>query len=282
MESLFELLHYRFFEYALVAALLASISCGLIGTYIVTRRMVFMSGSISHASFGGIGLGYLLGFNPLLGAAFFSVFSALGIQYFSRSAGIRSDTAIGIFWSIGMALGIIFVSLAPGYAPNLMTYLFGSILTITVGDILFLGIVTLVLLAVFIFLYRLILYISFDEEFSQSNLALTGAMNYLLISLAALTIVACVRIAGIILVISLLTIPQTIANLLTRNYKRMIVLSVFFSLITVVLGLLISYWFNIPSGATIIFVMVLAYLIMRFGKTLSIKLRVKNMVIQES
>jgi zinc transport system permease protein len=282
MESLFELLHYRFFEYALVAALLASISCGLIGTYIVTRRMVFMSGSISHASFGGIGLGYLLGFNPLLGATFFSVFSALGIQYFSRSAGIRSDTAIGIFWSIGMALGIIFVSLAPGYAPNLMTYLFGSILTITVGDILFLGIVTLVLLAVFIFLYRLILYISFDEEFSQSNLALTGAMNYLLISLAALTIVACVRIAGIILVISLLTIPQTIANLLTRNYKRMIVLSVFFSLITVVLGLLISYWFNIPSGATIIFVMVLAYLIMRFGKTLSIKLRVKNMVIQES
>ena len=133
-----ELLAYDFFRNALLAALLAAISCGIIGTYIVSRRMVFISGGITHASFGGIGIGYYFGFNPILGAAGFAVLSALGIEYSSRRTEVREDSAIAILWALGMAIGIIFVFMTPGYAPNLMSYLFGNILTVSSIDILML------------------------------------------------------------------------------------------------------------------------------------------------
>ena len=125
-----ELLQYKFIVNSLLAGILASISCGIIGTYIVTRRMVFLSGGITHASFGGIGIGYFFGFNPVISAAIFGILSALGIEYVSKRSNIREDSAIGILWSFGMAIGIMFVFLTPGYAPNLMSYLFGSILTV--------------------------------------------------------------------------------------------------------------------------------------------------------
>jgi zinc transport system permease protein len=257
------ILSFDFVIHAVIAAFLASITCGFIGAYIVARRMVFISGGITHASFGGIGLGYFLGINPILGAAIFSILSAFGIRLVSKQTDIREDSAIGILWSFGMAVGIIFIYLTPGYAPNLMSYLFGSILTVTIADLSMMGILAAITIAVFLFFYRTILFISFDEEYARSHNAPVETFNYLMLTLVALVIVINIRVAGIILVISYLTIPQSTANLFVNDLKKIIFLSVLISFSGSCIGLLISYYWNIPSGATIIFVFVLIFMIAR-------------------
>lgn len=256
-----ELLQYKFITNSLLAGILSSISCGIIGTYIVTRRKVFLSGGITHASFGGIGIGYYLGFNPVIAAAIFGVLSALGIEFVSKKTEIREDSVIGILWSFGMALGIMFIFLTPGYAPNLMSYLFGSILTVSSFDIILMLALCLVLILVFTFFYRIILFISYDQEFAKTHNIAVDLINYILISLVALTIVLNIKVVGIILVISLLTIPQSIANLFTKIFKNIILISIVIGLIGAFLGLLISYKINIPSGASIIFSLVLIFIL---------------------
>lgn len=259
MENLMSLLAMDFFRNALLASLLASITCGIIGTYIVSRRIVFISGGITHASFGGIGMGYYLGFDPILGAVLFGIFSALGIEFFTRKADLREDSAIAMLWALGMALGIIFIFLTPGYAPNLMSYLFGNILTVSLTDLVFLTLLTLGIGAFFILFYRMILFISFDEEYALTNNTPVRLFNMILICLVALTIVLNIRVVGIILVMSLLTIPQAISNLFTRYFHKMIFLSMFFGFIGSLAGLIFSYIYDIPSGAAIIFALVLMY-----------------------
>lgn len=258
------MLSYAFFIHSLEAALLASITCGFIGAYIVARRMVFISGGITHASFGGIGVGYFLGINPIFGAAIFSILSAFGIRIVSKQTDIREDSAIGILWSFGMAVGIIFIYLTPGYAPNLMSYLFGSILTVTATDLITMAILAAVTSTIFLLFYRTILFISFDEEYARSHNAPVETFNYLMLILVALVIVINIRVAGIILVISYLTIPQSTANLFVKDLKKIILLSMIISFAGSVLGLMISYYWNIPSGATIIFVFVVIFSIARF------------------
>jgi len=267
MESI---LSYGFILRALEAALLASITCGFIGAYIVARRMVFISGGITHASFGGIGLGYFLGINPIFGAAVFSIMSAYGIRLVSKQSEIREDSAIGILWSLGMAVGIIFIYLTPGYAPNLMSYLFGSILTVTPTDLAIMGILTTVAVAIFVLFYRTILFISFDEEYARSHKAPVETFNYLMLTLVALVIVINIRVAGIILVISYLTIPQSTANLFVNDLKKIIILSMIISFTGSVTGLLLSYYWNIPSGATIIFVFVVIFALARAVQYLNV------------
>ena len=256
-----ELLQYKFITNSLLAGILASISCGIIGTYIVTRRMVFLSGGITHASFGGIGIGYFFGFNPVLSAAVFAVFSALGVEFMSKKSDIREDSVIGILWSFGMALGIMFVFLTPGYAPNLMSYLFGSILTVSSLDIWMMLALSIILIIFFAAFYRIILFVSYDQEFAKTHKIAVDFINYILISLVALTIVLNIKIVGIILVISLLTIPQSIANLFTKKFKNIIVISIVIGLIGALLGLIISYKINIPSGASIIFSLVMIFIL---------------------
>jgi zinc transport system permease protein len=257
------LISYDFVIHALEAAFLASITCGFIGAYIVARRMVFISGGITHASFGGIGLGYFLGINPIFGAAIFSILSAFGIRLVSKQTDIREDSAIGILWSFGMAVGIIFIYLTPGYAPNLMSYLFGSILTVTTTDLTLMGILAAATVAIFLLFYRTILFISFDEEYARSHNAPVETFNYLMLTLVALVIVINIRVAGIILVISYLTIPQSTANLFVNDLKKIIILSMIISFAGSLTGLFLSYYWNIPSGATIIFVFVLIFIIAR-------------------
>jgi zinc transport system permease protein len=266
-ESFLELLNYRFFTYALLAAFLASINCGIIGSYIVSRRLVFISGGITHASFGGIGIGYFFGFNPIISATVFAILSALGIEFMARKADIREDSLIGISWSFGMALGIIFIYLAPGYAPNLMGYLFGSLLTVTSLDLALMTGLTVIVSGFFLLFFKIILFISFDQEYARTHKAPVQLINYVLISLVAATIVLTIKVAGIILVISLLTIPQTIANLFTKDFGRMIVLSVPVAFLGAFAGLLLSFWLNIPSGASIIMALVFTFII---AKLLSI------------
>ena len=169
---------YEFIVKGLLGAIFASITAGIAGTYIVSRRMVFLSGGITHASFGGIGIGYFMGINPVIGAAVFGILSALGVEYLSVRQKIREDSAIGILWAFGMAIGIIFIYLTPGYTPNLMSYLFGSILTVTNADIIALGIMSVILILYFGIFYRTILYISFDEVFARTYSAYVDIFKY--------------------------------------------------------------------------------------------------------
>jgi zinc transport system permease protein len=267
MNAIIELFNYEFFQKAFLAAVFASISCGIIGGYIVSRRIVFISGGITHASFGGIGLAFFLGFNPLLGAVLFAVMSALGIQFFTKVAEIREDSSIAIWWSLGMALGIIFVFLTPGYTPNLMSYLFGNILTVTVSELWWMFALNVVIIAFFILLFRKILYIAFDEEFARAAGLPVALFNYLTMTLIALTVVLNIRVVGIILILSLLTIPQATANLFTKDFKRLLIFSCVFAFIGTISGLFISYFLNIPSGAAIIFTLVIIFALLRTLKS---------------
>ena len=256
---MFDLFTYTFFNHALIAAFLGSITCGIIGTYVVTRRLVFIAGGITHASFGGLGIGFFLGFNPLLGAGIFAALTASVVEAISGRKKIREDSAIAMAWSFGMAVGIIFIFLSPGYAPNLMSYLFGSILTVNTTDLVIMLALALIVSIVFVMFFNNIQFISFDEEFARAGGANVKFIKYLLIILVALTSVLYIKVAGIILVLSLLTIPQNMAILFTRRLKRIIFLSVIFGMIGSFSGLFISYFLDIPSGASIIFCLVILY-----------------------
>jgi zinc transport system permease protein len=204
-------------------------------------------------------MGYYFGFNPILGAILFGILSALGIEFFTKKADLREDSAIAMLWSLGMALGIIFIFLTPGYAPNLMSYLFGNILTVSFTDLVWLFILTLGIGLFFLIFYKMILFVSFDEEFALTNNVPVRLFNAILIGLVALTIVLNIRVVGIILVISLLTIPQAIANLFTRQFDKMILGSIIAGFIGSMSGLVLSYYYDIPSGASIIFTLVVIY-----------------------
>ena len=255
------ILSYTFFQHALLGCMLASILCGLVGTYIVTRRLVFISGGITHASFGGIGIGVYCGLPPVLSAAVFSVLSACGIQWFSRRRDMREHSAIAIFWTLGMSIGIICSFLAPGFTPELSSYLFGNVLTITDGDLYLLSALTVAALFFFTVFLRPLVSVAFDAEFARSQHLPVTAMEYLMMAFIALTIVACLRMVGIVMVISMLTIPQVTANLFTRRFKTMAGLSVLIGYAGCIGGLLLSYRYNIPSGASIIFVSIVIYLL---------------------
>ncbi len=266
MSAIINLFQYDFFIKAFLAAIFASISCGIIGGYIVSRRIVFISGGITHASFGGIGLAFLLGFNPLLGAVLFAIASALGIQFFTKVAEIREDSSIAIWWSLGMALGIIFIFLTPGYTPNLMSYLFGNILTVTIAELWWMAILNVVIIIFFAFFLNHILYIAFDEEFARAAGLPVAFFNYLTMTLIALTVVLNIRVVGIILILSLLTIPQATANLFTNDFKKLLLLSSLFAFVGTISGLFISYFLDIPSGAAIIFTLVVFFALFKLFK----------------
>ena len=266
--DILELLHYTFFRHALLGSLFASIACGIIGTYIVTRRLVFISGGITHASFGGIGLGLYAGISPLLSAAVFSVLSAFGVEWLSKRKDMREDSAIAVFWTFGMAVGIIFSFLAPGFTPDLSAFLFGNILTITPTDIWMLATLSVLLILFFTLFLNPIIYIAFDREFARSQRIPVAIFEYLLMMFIALTIVSCLCMVGIVLAISLLTLPQMTANLFTHSFKRIIWLSIAIGYIGCLGGLVISYKLQVPSGAAIIFFSILVYALCKVGKSI--------------
>ncbi|MDU1903184.1 MAG: metal ABC transporter permease [Dysgonomonas sp.] len=259
--NFFELFQYSFFTNALLGGLFASIACGIIGTYIVIKRLVFISGGITHASLGGLGIGFYLGINPFVAAMIFSIFSAFGIEWLSSRKGIREDSAIGAFWSFGMAVGIICIYLKAGFAPNLSEYLFGNILTITQTDIYSFIALSITLSLIFFFFRKEILYVAFDSEFARTRNLPVKLIEYAMMLFIAVTIVLTIRLVGVVLLMSLLTIPQMTANLFTANFSRMIFLSILFGLIGCISGLILSAYINVPSGAFIIFVLISIYFI---------------------
>lgn len=256
-----EIFHYTFFQNALFGSLLTCIACGIVGSYIVVRRLVFISGGITHASFGGLGLGFYLGVNPIASALFFSIASAFGVEWLSKKQGVREDSAIAAFWALGMALGIICIFLTPGYTPNISAYLFGNILTITTADIWFVGSFTLLITLFFLVYFKPILYTAFDYEFAKTQGIKVSLIEHLMMIAIAICIVATIRLIGIMLLMSLLTIPQMTANLFTHRFRNMIFYSIGIGIVGCFSGLVFSFFLNVPSGAAIIFIQVILFLL---------------------
>lgn len=256
-----DLLQYAFFQNALLGSLLTAIACGIVGTYIVSRRLVFITGGITHTSFGGLGIGFYAGVNPILTALIFSVMSAFGVEWVSRKQGIREDSAIAGFWSLGMALGVIFIFLTPGFAPNLSAYLFGNILTISYTDILWIGVLATVLIIFFLLFHREILYVAFDNDFAVTQRLPVKLVEYTMMFFIAVTIVLSIRLVGIMLLMSMVTIPQITINLFTSNFNKIILGSVALGFLGCLAGLILSYFLNVPSGAFIILVLIIFFLV---------------------
>ncbi len=220
-----------------------------------------MSGGIAHTAYGGVGLGYLMGFEPIIGAFIFSIGAAIGIGYIKRKGSTSSDVIIGLFWSLGMALGILFIALMPGYPPDLSSYLFGSILSVTKIDLYLIIILTCIVTLVIVTLYHDWKAYLFDEEFASIIGVKTAFLEYLLLILIAMTVVVLIRVVGIILVLALITAPAATAGMLTSNLKRRMIYSVLLGSIFCIAGLWISYELNIASGASIVILSVMSYFI---------------------
>ncbi len=258
--AMIDILQFEFMRNALYAAILVSIACGIVGTFVVIKRIVFISGGITHAAFGGIGLGYLLGVNPVLTAIPFSILAAFGIGVLSKKTKISEDSAIGMLWAVGMALGILCIGLAPGYAPDLFGYLFGSILTVPVSDIIIMIILDVIIIVTVLVFYKEFHALAFDEEFSLIVGVPTQTLNLLLLCLVALSVITLIRVVGIILVLALLTIPAVIARQFTMRLNRLMLYSTITAIVSAVVGLWLSYILNLPSGATIVLVLSVAFL----------------------
>ena len=253
-----EALAMPLFGRAAAAALLVSVSCGIIGTYVVVKRMASISGGLSHAAFGGVGLGYLMGFSPMLGALGFCLAGSgiLGLVYRRKRASL--DTLIAILWSLGMACGMLFISLTPGYAPDLSSYLFGSIIFVPEEYLLFMVLLDLIILLFTVVFFRQFQAICFDEEFSEVSGIAVEPLFLLLLSLTSLTVLMLIRVAGVILTIALLTTPAVIARQWSESIARMMLLSVVVSALSLLSGLFTAYWLSaehaieVPTGPLII------------------------------
>ncbi len=253
------LLNYNYLQNAFMAAILASIACGILGTIIVEKKMVMMSGGIAHTAFGGIGLGYFLRVEPIYAALVFSLLSALSIARIQRQAQVMPDVLMGMFWPLGMALGILFIYLTPGYPPSMSSYLFGDILTVSRGDLLVMALLDILLILTIVGFYHLLQAYWFDEEFSMGlglRVLLAEALTYAMI---AVTVVVLIRVVGIILILALLCAPPAFAHFFRSDLSGIMGLSVMAGALICLGGLCLSYHYNIPSGAAIVILSVLVY-----------------------
>ncbi|OAB61516.1 hypothetical protein AY599_26525 [Leptolyngbya valderiana BDU 20041] len=260
-QFLTEALQFDFMRNALLAGLLVSVACGVIGTFVVVNRIVFISGGIAHAAYGGIGLGYFFGFDPVLGAIAFSLASALGMGVVQRRTEQRADTLIGVMWAIGMAIGIIFIDMTEGYKADLMSYLFGSILTVPPSDLMLMLAIDVVIVALVVLFYKELLAISFDPVFATTRNVPVNALYLMLVAAIALTVVMVMQVVGLILTIALLTMPAAIAGRFVKDIKQMAIAASLLGIIFTTVGLFLSYTFDLTSGATIILVSGVAYLL---------------------
>ena len=256
---MWEALHFEFMRNALVAGILVSIICGVLGTLVVVNRIVFISGGIAHAAYGGIGLSLYLGISQHLGAVLFSLFISIVMGIASLKSKERADTVIGVMWALGMAMGIIFVELTPGYNVDLMSYLFGSILSVPMADIWYMMCLVVVVLGAVFFFYKEFVALSYDEEFSFVVGIPVKILYFALLGLISLSVIVIIRVVGLILVIALLTIPPYIAEKYTASLSRVMILSSLLGVLFTLVGLYLSYEFNLASGATIIVVAGIAF-----------------------
>ncbi len=247
---------YGYLRNALFATILSGIVCGIVGTYVVSRRSLFLAGGITHSSFGGLGLALYLGANPIIGAMIFAIASALGIEWATTNSKLREDSAVGIMWAVGMATGALFMSLRSGYTSgDLSSYLFGSIITVTNADVASLALFAIILLGCALLWLRPVMLVAFDRTFARSQGMPTKFISYTMAAVTAIAIVLSIRTMGIILLISLLTLPVVIADIFTKSYRQIVVVAPIIAIVGNVVGLYISYEFEVPPGAAIIFLL---------------------------
>jgi zinc transport system permease protein len=258
---MFEVLQFEFMRNALMAGLLTSVICGIIGTFVVVNRIAFLAGGIAHAAYGGIGIAFFFGLPYIVGTLGFTLFAALIMAAVTLKARDRADTFIGVLWAGGMALGVLLLDLTPGYNVDLMSYLFGSILAVPKSDLWQMLVMCLSVGLIVIFFYNDFLAMSYDEEFAQLRGVPVKGLYFLLIGMIALSIVMIIRVVGLILVIALLTIPPYIAEKYARSLRMMILISTLLCCMFTIVGLWLSYIFNLTSGSTIIMVAVAAFFI---------------------
>jgi len=254
-----EMLSYDFMQNALLAAILVSIATGFIGTFIVVNRMVFLAGGIAHSAYGGVGMAIYFGIPVLLGAGLFAVAAGLLMAWLTFDKARRPDTVIGVIWALGMAIGIIFIDLTPGYNVDLMSYLFGSILAVPGEDLFFMVILDILIVTLTLLFYKSFLAISYDAEFAGLRGVPVKFFYFLLLCLAALTVVIAIRVVGLIMVIALLTIPTYLAERLSRSLLSMMIVASLLAALFSIGGLLLSYYYDITSGAAIIVVAAAAF-----------------------
>ena len=249
-----EALQFEFIQHALIAGILVSFAAGIIGSLIVVNRMVFLAGGIAHASYGGIGMAVFFGLPIFLGASIFAVGAAMLIASLTMHTRHRIDTFIGLIWAVGMAIGVIFIDMTPGYNVDMMSYLFGSILAVSTEDIYFMAILLAIILFVMTFWYRDILAVSYDSEYASLRGVNVRFFYTLILILAALTVVVSIKVVGLILVIAMLTIPVYIAEKLSHSLFSMMFLSGLIATLFTLAGLWFSYTYNLTSGASIILI----------------------------
>ncbi len=268
------ILSYNYMQNAVFAAILASIIGGIIGTVIVEKKLVSMSGGIAHTSFGGIGAGYFLGIEPIVGGLIFAVVASLSVGRIKRITGTNADTIVSMFWSGGMAIGILFIALTPGYPPDMISYLFGDILTVNRFYLKLMFVLTILVLLIILGLFNYWKIYLFDEEYAKIMGIKVIVLELMLYTLMALSIVILIKVVGVILSIAMLTIPPAIARLYTFELGKMMRLSIGLGMVFGLSGLTLSYYLNIPSGATIILVGIISYF---FGATIkSYKKKIPN------
>lgn len=258
---MFEMLRYPFFVNALMGLTIISLASAVIGTYIVTRRLVAISGGVTHACFGGLGLGYYLGISPVFMAAIFAVASSMSVEFMATRDRIREDSAIAVIWAIGMAIGIMFVFLTPSYVPELNSFLFGNVLTISNSDLIAFALFGVVLALFISIFYRQIVACAFDRDFAQVIHLPVRFISYSMTVLVAVCIVLTIKLVGVMLLMSMLALPQTTAELFTKRFGTMMLFSGIISFVCSVGGLAIATVVDVPCSALIVIVMCVFYVI---------------------
>jgi zinc transport system permease protein len=286
VESIIELFSHLFVQRMFIAGLLASVSCGIIGSFIVVKRVVFLSGGIAHATFGGIGLAYYLQYtlswmwlDPLIGALIFAAFTASIMSLPIVKSRLREDSTIGVLWVIGMALGILFlnwVDRSEIIVQDPVSILFGNILLIHFSDLLLMIILVIVILVVTGFFFKDLQILTFDEQFAKISGINVTMLNLILLLLVAFTTVVLIKVVGVVLVIALLTIPASISGLFTKELKQMMLLAVVIGFIINNVGLLLSLWYNQPPGPMIVLSLGIVFLVALIGKYLVQQIYYKN------
>lgn len=262
------IMNYSFMQQALLAALLSSVICGIMGTIIVEKQMISLSSGIAHASFGGIGAGYFLGIEPIIGGFIFAIITSLSVANIKKRTGANIETIVSMFWSVGMALGILFIFLTPGYPPDMTSYLFGDILAVNKTYLSIMFVMTMVVLTVVVAYFNYWKIYLFDEGYAQIMGINTKAFEIVLYILVALSVVILIKVVGIILSIALLSIPPSIARMFTEKLSSMMLISQGLGVFFTLTGMTVSYYLNIPSGASIILVGTVCYFLVLLSKRL--------------
>lgn len=254
-----EMFAYAYMQRALIAGVLVGAMCAVIGVYVVLKGLAFIGAGIAHASFGGVAMGVLAGVNPIWAAVVFCILTAWGIGLVSRKGNVKEDTAVGVFFASTMALGILILGLIHGYQVDLFSYLFGSIIAVTMQDVWTTIVITAVVLGCVVFLYKDLMFISFDPEMAEVTGVPAGKLYFLLITMMALTVVMSIKVVGIVLVSALIVTPAAAAYQLTEKFRNMMWLSIAFGVGSTVFGLILSDWLRIASGATIVLLATLIF-----------------------